>query len=93
MSADHTMPDPELDVSGCFLASMELGIKSVSWDIVKKELTKDREFQDLVDWITAVLESQSDLRVMDRVPMMGERTVVPRGLRRQVLETLHSVWD
>ena len=30
MSADHTMPDPELDVSGCLLASMELGIKSVS---------------------------------------------------------------
>ena len=32
MSADHNMLDPELDVSGCLLASMKLGIKSVSWD-------------------------------------------------------------
>ena len=49
MSADHTVPDPELDVSGCLLASIELGIKSVSWDMAKRELTKDREFQDLAD--------------------------------------------
>ena len=52
MSADHTMPDPELDVSGCLLASMEFEIKLVSWDMVKNDLTKDREFQDLADWVT-----------------------------------------
>ena len=36
------MPDPELDVSGFMLASIELGIKSVSWEMVKMELLKDR---------------------------------------------------
>ena len=73
--------------------------------MVKKELTKDREFQDLADCITGGYMSQleilpshlkqfwrvrGELRVLDRVPMIGERTVVTRGLRRQVLETLHS---
>jgi hypothetical protein len=43
MGANLTLPDPELDVSGCMLASMELGIKSVSWDMVKAE----PEFQGL----------------------------------------------
>ena len=33
---------------------------------------------------------RGDLRVMDRAPMMGERTMVPRGLRRHILEMLHS---
>ena len=76
--------------------------------MVKKELTKDRDFQDLSDWITGgcvgppeilpihlkqFWRVRGELRVLDRVPMIGERTVVPRGLRRQVLETLHSVWD
>ena len=99
------MPDPELDVSGFMLASMELGIKSVSWEMVKIELSKDREFQDLADWIPGgclgPAESLTDyikqfrrvrhlLRVMDQVPMLGERTVLPKELRRQVLETLHS---
>ena len=100
MSADHTMLDPELDVSGCLLASKELGIKSVSWDMAKKELTKDREFQNLADWITGgcmrlpkilpihlkqFWSVRGDLRGMDGVPMMGERTVVLRGLIRQGL--------
>jgi hypothetical protein len=51
MGSNWTLPDPELDVSGCMLASMELGIKSVSWDMVKAELHKDPHFKDLADWI------------------------------------------
>ena len=54
-------------------------------------LTKDREFQDLADLIKGgcmgtpkILPShlkqywrvRGDLRVMDRVPMMGEKTMV-----------------
>ena len=39
-----------------------------------------------------------DLRVVDRVPMMGERTVLPRGLRKHWRRCtqhtrLYSVWD
>ena len=33
------------------LASMELGIKSVSWAMVKNELSGDGEYKDLADWI------------------------------------------
>ena len=34
----YSAPDPELDVSDAVLASMELGIWSVSWEMLKKEL-------------------------------------------------------
>jgi hypothetical protein len=44
MGANLTLPDPELDVSGYMFASMELGIKSVSWDMVKAELNNDQNF-------------------------------------------------
>ena len=33
------------------LASMEVGIKLVSWEMVMAELCKDAEFQELADWI------------------------------------------
>ena len=51
MGGQYTLPDPEMDASECMLASMELGIKSVSWEMVKAELSKDAEFKDLADWI------------------------------------------
>ena len=38
MSGLFTLPDPSMDVSECLLASMELGVKSVSWAMVKNEL-------------------------------------------------------
>ena len=37
MSGEFTLPDPSMDVSECLLASMELGVKSVSWAMVKNE--------------------------------------------------------
>ena len=41
------MSDPTHDVSECMLMSMELGVRSVSWAMVKDELSRDREIQDL----------------------------------------------
>ena len=41
MSGEFTMPDPHLDVSDVMMASMELGVRSVSWDMVKEELRTD----------------------------------------------------
>ena len=52
MSGEFTLPDPSMDVSECLLASMELGVKSVSWAMVKNELSGDGEFKDLADWIS-----------------------------------------
>ena len=105
MPREETRPDPGLDVSDFVVASMELGVKSVTWDLVKMELERDKEFKDLSDWILGGCEGppgelldhikqywrvKNSLRVVERVLMMGERTVVPWGLRDQVLETLHS---
>ena len=41
-----------MDRSECLLASMELGIKSVSWAMVKNELSGDGEYKDLANWIS-----------------------------------------
>ena len=38
MDQAFTAPDPELDASGEILASMEMGIRSITWDMVKAEL-------------------------------------------------------
>ena len=42
MDASYTMPDPEFDISGHMRASMQLGIKSITWDMVKQELRRDK---------------------------------------------------
>ena len=42
-------PDHELDVSENVLASMQLGVSSVTWDMV--ELNKDKEYAELARWI------------------------------------------
>ena len=34
MTGKFTLPDPIMDVSECLLASMQLGVKSVSWAMV-----------------------------------------------------------
>ena len=34
---------------GTLLASMELGVRSVSWNMVRSELTMDSQFKDLDD--------------------------------------------
>jgi hypothetical protein len=72
--------------------------------MVQAEIHKDTEFKDLSDWISggcvgppeslpAHLKQywrvRHDLRLMEEVPMLSDRTVIPRGLRVQVLQTLH----
>ena len=105
MCGEFTMPDPALDVSECMLASMELGVRSVSWAVVKEEWSSDRNFRDLSDWVSGGCigppESLPDhirqywrvrdnLRLVEMVPMIEERTLIATKLRQQVLETLHS---
>ena len=105
MCVDLTMPDPALDVSEYMLASMELGVKSVSWDMVKEEMSRDQEFKDLSLWISKGCQGPPEnlpghirqywrvrdkLRLVEMVPMLEERTIIPTKMRKQVLETLHS---
>ena len=51
ISGEFTITDAGMDVSECLLASMEFGVKCVSWAMVKNELSGDGEYKDLVDWI------------------------------------------
>ena len=102
---DLSQPDCDLDASGELLASMNNSIKSVTWEQVKLAVAKDREMLQLVDWIeggcmgnkedlSALVQEYWGIRdylhVCTGVPMYGERTIVPRGLRQAVLATLHS---
>ena len=100
----YIAPDPELDVSDVVIASMELGIRSVSWEMVKRELQNDAKYRDLSTWIqegcigpatTLPLhikpfwKLRGNLRCTDSVPMFDERTIVPESLRERVLSILH----
>ena len=49
LSSEQTVLDLVLDASGTLLASMELGVRSVSWNMVRSELTMDSQFKDLDD--------------------------------------------
>ena len=104
-SSDVTRPHLELDVSDDLLASMELGVRSITWDMVKKQLHTDSKFRDLSDWIiggcVGPAESlphhikpfwrlREQLTCVEYVPMCGERTVIPEKLQPEVKKILHS---
>merc|ERR1711954_71549 len=98
-------PDPEVDMSGELLASMDMGIKSVTWDGVKQAIRRDTTMLQLVNWIEGGCHGKkeglpSDLQaywplrdklcVSDGVPLYDERTIIPKCMRQTVLKTLHS---
>ena len=102
---DLSQPDSDVDVSGELLASMNSAMKSVTWEQVKLTVAKDTEMLELLHWIEeGCLGTKGDLTgnvqeywgvkdelsVSEGVPLYGERTIVPRGLRQAVLMTLHS---
>ena len=70
-------------------------------DRVKKEVSKDEEMLKLVVAITSDLDCFPDaiavynklkdsLSVVDGVPMYGRRVIIPKCLRQDVLQCLHS---
>ena len=104
-SEDLSQPDSDLDASGEMLASMNSAVKSVTWEQVKLTVAKDKDMLELVAWIeggclgakgdlTEAIQEywgvKDELHVSEGVPLYGERTIVPRGLRQAVLTTLHS---
>jgi hypothetical protein len=77
------------------LASMELGVKSVTWDMVKTEVNRYPNYQLLALWIICRCQGpltsmpatlhpywrvRHSLRVLDGVPMLEDRTVIPVSL-------------
>ena len=45
LAVEFTLPNPSMNVSECLQLSMELGVKSVSWAMVKNELSGDGEYR------------------------------------------------
>ena len=105
MGPEWTCPAPEMDVSDEMVASMSLEARSISWDRVRREAEKDPSSKVLVQWIeeacpgpVGVLPDglrqywrvRESLRVLDGVAMYGDRTIIPQGLRQEVLVVLHS---
>ena len=51
LDSDATRPDGEMDMSGELLASMDLGVKSVTWERDKQVAAKDTTVIELVECI------------------------------------------
>ena len=81
---------------------MNSAVKSVTWEQVRLTVAKEKEMLELVNWIEGVCQGvkgdltqeywgvKDELHVSEGVPLYGERTIVPRGVRQAVLTTLHS---
>ena len=93
------------DNQDALISSMESSIRSITWDMVRNKVKVDETSQLLTQWINAGCPRPADqlpeqirpywnvrqsLRVFDGVPMMGDRTIIPKEYRREVLQTLHS---
>ena len=100
VNSTNSKPDPDLDVSDAVLASMELGIRSITWDMVKQQLLKDETYSDLSSWITSGCKGptedlpphikpywklRNDLHCVEYVPMFNDRTIIPTSMRKQVI--------
>ena len=85
------------------LATIDNSAAALTWHRVREEVAKDPESQELLHWIrngacdedlterlTPYRRHRLDLRELDGVPMLSERTIVPEKLRQEVLNTLHS---
>ena len=98
-------PDPEVDMSGEVLASMDMVVKSVTWDGVKQAISRDTTMLQLLNWIEGGCHGEKEglpsdlqvywalrdkLSVSDGVPMYDDRTIIPKCMRQAVLTTLHS---
>ena len=77
----------------------------ITWDLVKKESQKDSQIQDLIKTIASGFplskeslppslqdfwKCRNDLYVIDEVVLYKNRIVIPKTLRKDVLQFLHS---
>ena len=98
-------PMDMMDNVDALLSHIGLDVKSITWEDVQKETTKDRTSIKLKQWIENGCQGQiddldedmrpywrsrTDLRILDGVPMMNDRTIIPPNLRQEVLDTLHA---
>ena len=106
------MDDPEAEtvtiedsdiIDGVVASLGSLPVQAVTFEDIKREVSRDQEMLDLISAITSK-EGQDtfpdtvsqynkysdDLSVLDGVPMLGRRVIIPTSLRQSVLDSLHS---
>ena len=99
-----TACDDVIQTSSAHASMCTTGIQSVSWDEVKREAEVDEECVTLADTIMngfpdskqllpnalkQFWHMRDDLYVVDNVPMVDGKTLIPTRLRSRVLEGLH----
>ena len=104
MSDSDTVTIEESDIIDGVVASLNsLPIQAVTFEDIKREVSRDQEMQDLVgaisnkegqdrfpDTVSQYNRYSEDLSVLDGVPMLGRRVIIPASLRQSVLDSLHS---
>ena len=79
-------------------------VRAITFEEIRAEATKDQEMLDLIkaienkdvtdkfpDVVANYNRHRDNLLVVDGVPMLGRRVIIPSSLRRRVLESLHSL--
>ena len=78
-------------------------VQAITFEEIKNEVLKDQEMLDLVraienkdesdrfpDTVASYGRHSENLLVVDGVPMLGRRVIVPASCRKRVLDSLHS---
>jgi hypothetical protein len=80
-------------------------LRAVTWDLVRCESERDPQIQSLITCVTSGIpptkdefppdlqsfwKHRNDLYIIDGILMMNHRIVVPKSLRREVLQSLHA---
>ena len=78
-------------------------VRAITFEEIKLEVSKDQEMLDLIkaienkdgsdrfpDTVANYNRHSDDLLVVDGVPMLGRRVIVPASCRKRVLDCLHS---
>ena len=99
-------PADVLNGEDAILSEMGLVVKSMTWEDVQLATKKDPTSLKLKQWINNGCNGpfeyldedlkpywriRSQLRTLEDVPMLNDRTIIPRNLRGDVLDTLHFI--
>ena len=81
-------------------------IRAITFEEIKSEVAKDQEMLDLIraiedkdttdkfpDAVASYNRHRENLLVVDGVPMLGRRVIIPASCRKRVMESLHSAYQ
>ena len=90
-------------IDGVVASLSSLPVQPITFEDIKREVARDQEMKDLVraitntegqdkfpDTVSRYNNYREELSVLDGVPMLGRRVIIPEPLRQRVLDSLHS---